>query len=509
MNPAPELLRFLIVTGLSASLAMGLAWAAAGLLRRATAAVRHALWTFAFVAVLVVMAGFWAPSMIQLDLLPYPSFEETTAPATDYAAPVAVPELDLSIFPIKHREPGAAEDAPPFGFLIGLWLLGFAYVFGRFVYGLTRAYGLAQSGEPPAESRLSQMARQIGAQLGLRREPSLRQCDAAVSPMTWGVWRPVVLLPEEAQTWSDERLRMTLTHELAHVARRDFWALPLVQFLCAVYWFNPLIWVSRRALVREREQACDDWVIALGAKASDYADHLLDMARRLQTRSALQPVALSMSRISELEGRLLAILRAGRRRVRLPGAAALLMAAFTLGVSLPLAFTSPWRSAHPEDLRARSADPPELSSGDLRTLAEQGIEQTYVQTLVDFGYRELTIDQIVSLHEIAKKPEELRNLIAQSLKPLYPVEDRRHICMRADQALKKPNIAVEIDGKTYYGLPHCTAMMMSSPSFLFAVDPYSGKPVDKAVAIAGATENGAHVFYFESLENLRRFNEQE
>jgi beta-lactamase regulating signal transducer with metallopeptidase domain len=54
---------------------------------------------------------------------------------------------------------------------------------------------------------------------------------------------------------------------------------------CAFYWFNPLIWYAAGRLRVEREQACDDYVLRIGTKPSDYADHLLDIARSMQERS--------------------------------------------------------------------------------------------------------------------------------------------------------------------------------------------------------------------------------
>jgi hypothetical protein len=74
-----------------------------------------------------------------------------------------------------------------------------------------------------------------------------------------------------------------------------------------LFWFHPLVWVAVRKLREERERACDDAVLALGARPSHYADDLLEIARSL--RFSEGPItSMAMARPSQLEGRLLAIL---------------------------------------------------------------------------------------------------------------------------------------------------------------------------------------------------------
>jgi len=99
--------------------------------------------------------------------------------------------------------------------------------------------------------------------------------------VTWGWSRPRILLPAAARDWSDDRIRVVLAHELAHIARGDWGFQLAAEVLRILYWFNPLLWTACRRLRLESERACDDAVLARGTEAPDYATHLLALARSL------------------------------------------------------------------------------------------------------------------------------------------------------------------------------------------------------------------------------------
>lgn len=134
-------------------------------------------------------------------------------------------------------------------------------------------------------------------------------------PMTWGALRPVVLLPAVARSWPAARRREVLLHELAHVRRGDWAARLMAALICAMHWFNPLAWLAARRLRDEQELACDDAVLASGARPSDYAAHLLDVARGLRTPFVTAGATVAMARPSQLTGRLLAVLDDSRAHV--------------------------------------------------------------------------------------------------------------------------------------------------------------------------------------------------
>jgi hypothetical protein len=156
-------------------------------------------------------------------------------------------------------------------------------------------------------------------------------------PMTWGIWRTRILLPDESAQWSAEQRRAVLLHELAHVRRRDCLTQLIAQLGCAIYWFNPLVWLAWRRMQIERERACDDLVLTAGEKASAYARHLLDSAAAMPSLPVVSAAALAMARASTLEARLRAILDLKRNRramtMRVAAATALLLAAALVPVA--------------------------------------------------------------------------------------------------------------------------------------------------------------------------------
>jgi len=173
--------------------------------------------------------------------------------------------------------------------------------------GLVRLRRLAARARRIDSGRWADLAADIRRAVGLNRAVALLHSDHPALLMTWGFVRPSILLPANAGDWSDDRARIVLRHELEHIRRGDWVVQMLGEVLRAVYWFNPLVWLACRRLRRESEHACDDAVLGGGVESTDYAGHLLDLARVLSAGSVRLP-APAMARSSSLEGRISAML---------------------------------------------------------------------------------------------------------------------------------------------------------------------------------------------------------
>ena len=155
-------------------------------------------------------------------------------------------------------------------------------------------------------------------------------------PVLWGVFKPVLLLPPDVVTWPAERLRVVLMHELAHLKRFDGISLIATRIAVSLFWFHPLAWSLERAGRSECERACDDLVLANGTKPSEYADHLLAIARSMPTFDPFRSVTLAMSRKSQLEGRLLSILQPHVARRVFSGRGVAIACALAVAVIVPV-----------------------------------------------------------------------------------------------------------------------------------------------------------------------------
>jgi HEAT repeat protein/beta-lactamase regulating signal transducer with metallopeptidase domain len=334
-------------------------------LRRSSAAMRHLVWNLALVSLLALPAlTFMLPRWnvpVLPGLLARPE-AEADARETDAAsagvlqaaiqdaarrALSAAPGSDASgATGVEASRPVQAVRSPMGRFhwsvwILALWLVGSFLVAARLAAGLASVWWITRRSRRVEDRDWTDLVREISWQLGLSRPVALLESERVGMPLTWGLFRPVILMPPDTADWAEERRRVVLSHELAHVKRRDCLTQTLAQAACAIYWFNPLVWMAARKLRMERERACDDHVLHTGTRASDYASHLLDLARSLGSSSCSATTAVAIARRSQLEGRLLAILDpdVSRRGINRAGASLALIVMICL--VLPLAAVSP------------------------------------------------------------------------------------------------------------------------------------------------------------------------
>jgi len=265
----------------------------AATLRRAAPATRHLVWNIALVA--VVLAPYLVAIAPRVPIVPV----VPRVPEVSFSTAAPVP-VGISVEPVTQQN-------LTFGTLGTIGTLGTVVVGSWFVLcWLLSGLSVVRGSRPAPESWVSE-ARVIARRLGLRSDVPVRRLNRDASPHVAGLFRSVVMMPPSAETWTAEARHAAFVHELMHIRRGDRRTQAIAQAASAIYWFNPLVWHASASLARERERACDDEVLRLGAKPSDYATLLLDIART--TGAAWTPAtALSMARPSAIEGRLLAIL---------------------------------------------------------------------------------------------------------------------------------------------------------------------------------------------------------
>ncbi len=288
---------------------------AVALLRRCSAALRGAVLTISMVvAMLLPLVGRGLPALRLLST-PEPAVETVAKGDPDRAgAPpasegaVAVPGGSAGAtpkVPVAIDDRGGIAWAP---ILSIVWVLGAMLVVGRYFTGLLVLRQVRRGGSEPGESLLAAL-RDAKRRMGVRREVDLVTTEKRSMPMTWGVIRPVVLLP----TAVGRDARSVLLHELAHIRRHDALAQLFETLVVALHWFNPVVLFAKRKLVALREEACDEEVLSAGdVKASDYATMLVDLSAGVGVARCEGAAGLAMADSSRLGVRVKAILRAVR-----------------------------------------------------------------------------------------------------------------------------------------------------------------------------------------------------
>ena len=306
--------------------------AAAGLatlaLRRAPASARHLAWAAAFAGMLALPLLALALPAWRVPILP----RAADAPAATPSAPAAA--RGLAVANVEARRILPADAAAPAstptpsltrsgGMLIGIlallgWLAGALLTAARLAVSVARVRREERTARPLAAGPAAEMRDRLVWRLGIDRPVALLQGATDAMPLTWGVRRPRVMLPAGTEGWPVDRLEAVLTHELAHVRRRDCaWQL-VAEVACALHWFNPLAWAAARRLRLESEHACDDQVLLAGSPGADYAAHLLDVARTLRPPRPAVLAGVPMARPSQLRTRMQAVLSADRARGSVP-----------------------------------------------------------------------------------------------------------------------------------------------------------------------------------------------
>jgi HEAT repeat protein/beta-lactamase regulating signal transducer with metallopeptidase domain len=361
----------LIAISIKAILVLGVAAGLSLTLRHASAAARHFVWTLAIAGVLALPLLSISLPVWRIAVLPsaqpipnsFPTSTDRFIPgsltaksnsaaasprsATQPAAASIESRADsIDDSNTEARNVVAASRPGWIGWLLLSWLTVSILIIGRLLVGTANIWWIARRAEKVVDTRWLNAANDIAWQLGLMRPVQLLKTTRLSMPVTCGLVNAAILLPADSDEWPLERRQVVLIHELAHVKRRDCLTQMLAQIACSVYWFIPLVWIASRQLRIERERACDDQVIHIGTKASDYAGHLLEMARKFRSTKCSSLAAVAIARRSELEGRLLAILDPDLKRRGLKRSAAVLVAGAIVLMVFPLATMRLTAKAH-------------------------------------------------------------------------------------------------------------------------------------------------------------------
>lgn len=371
MTSAVELL-FSVTVRVSALIL--LAWGAARLLGSRSAALRHLVWSAAAIGalVLLVVAPFaprvyttslpvWQNCTVQVspvhielpvcdreDRARGPLWTLPSTPSTRGAGETGTPGADSDrpeSSGDEHRTAGSSAAGPatsgdadsrespvasmlpvalpawswsPWSLVTVIWVAGALSVLLMMLLERLSVRQLGGAASRAGTQELATEARKLARALGLPDRVDLHLSRESVPPLSWGFWRPRILLPASAVDWPEDQRRAVLVHELGHARRRDVLTQTLAAVSCAVFWFNPLVWLAASRMKTERERACDDLVLRSGVDRASYAQCLLDLTRRLSASSESRVAVVGMTEGPDLVERVERLVRRSAPR-RTPG----------------------------------------------------------------------------------------------------------------------------------------------------------------------------------------------
>jgi len=264
---------------------------------------------------LLVLVKLVTPPLITIPVITIPG-QADTAIATEDRARSELPVGGGSEFgmlrsahrPAGGHEFGVSQPAAPLsagigsvalkharGFLPPIWLLGSLVVLVWSLVRVRRFSRLLAAESQAAPQELQFAAVKIARRLGLNTIPTICTTSAHLSPMVWWTGGKVrVVIPTTLLDQLDaQQLKWVLSHELAHVRRRDYLVRWLEWLACVCFWWNPVVWWAQRNLRATEEICCDALVIsALHPKPQSYAKSILTAVESL-VRPAIRPPAMA------------------------------------------------------------------------------------------------------------------------------------------------------------------------------------------------------------------------
>ena len=352
--------------------------AGAAIAKRARASIRHLMLavTFAALAALPLAMIALPPLTVDLPATTAPAVANSAARLASSAtatAPSARPDVgDTAVTSSAWSWPTLVRR---------IWAIGVLVLTLSFATSVIRLIRIGRSGIPWLETR--DLVRDLCAQNGISREVPVLLHEAVAAPLTYGALQPRILLPADARTWSNGNLRRALVHEIEHVHRGDWLTQVLARTVCAAYWFHPLAWNAWRQLSLEAERACDDAVLRSDER-TDYADQLVELAKRMKVSSS--PALVAMASRSDLSTRVTALLDATQRRGRVGRRAAALVlpaAAAAVLTIAPLRAVAVVRESGPSTAGEQKERPQQGSSRFNRGLVEAAADGD-VQAMTEF-----------------------------------------------------------------------------------------------------------------------------
>ncbi len=295
-------------------------------LRSSSASMRYAVWALALAVIIALPIGMFAGPSLPVRIAKAPEIINNLSVPGPQQAVTTVANSAASTTTNTITSVNLSNEQK----LLLVWFAGSLLLLARMIVARFSLARITRKAMPLTDSHWTSMLLRESARLSVEKRVRLFKSGRVSTPLAAGITSPFIVLPANSIEWTEGHREVVLRHELSHIGRGDAFICLLAGIACAIYWFNPLVWIAARRLRSEQEHACDDSVISLGTPATEYAAHLLEVARSAREIGMSSFVSVAMARPSQLEGRLLAVLnnrsRAALTRTRSVGAVATALA---------------------------------------------------------------------------------------------------------------------------------------------------------------------------------------
>ena len=256
------------------------------------------LWELVMLRLLI---PFSIPSMFSIYTLVTHSISSTTLPeaGTDYS----IPTMQGLFVTTQGAEQPPADASPSISMWFMVWCAGILLTALFFVISYLRCLIEFRTALPVRNHYIEKWL----AERPLKRTILVRQSDRISAPLTYGIFRPVILMPKKMDWKNEKQLQYVLSHEYVHICRYDTATKLIATLALCIHWFNPFVWVMYTLFNRDIELACDESVIRqFGEKSkSAYSLMLINMEA---TKSGLLPFCNNFSK-NAIEERITAVMK--------------------------------------------------------------------------------------------------------------------------------------------------------------------------------------------------------
>jgi len=366
-----------------------------------------------------LLIPFSIPSVFSVYTLATHSISSTTWPETgrDYS----IPNMQGLFVATQGAERPPADVSPSVSVWFMVWCAGILLTGLFFVISYLRCLTEFRTALPV---RSHYVEKWLGER-PLKRRISVRQSDRISAPLTYGIFRPVILLPKKMDWKKEKQLQYVLSHEYVHICRYDTVTKLVAALALCIHWFNPFVWVMYLLFNRDIELACDESVIRqLGEKSkSAYSLMLIDMEA---AKSGLLPFCNSFSK-NAIEERITAVMKTKKNSLFAICIAAVLIVGVTTAFATSAAGMGE-TDAIPDTDFSDSAD--FSDSSDFADFADFSEEEFDKLLALRFdGYEDMSVSEFQNKVWELTDTEEYRDLLERFSQntALYEQKDRNEI----------------------------------------------------------------------------------